>query len=320
MQAGYPRLVGDIGGTNARFAVQRTPGGPLEEVRTLPVAQHASLEAAVRHYLSEIGLSVVQAGMGIANPVLGDQVRMTNAGWAFSIEAMRQSLGWTRFALVNDFTALALSLPHLSVQDVRQLGGGTADPRGPMALIGPGTGLGVSGLLPVGVDRWVPLAGEGGHVTLPAVTPREQAVVRWLDERFGHASAERAVSGQGLENLHEALCALDGVVSTERLSAAEVSRRALAQQDARCDEALELMLVWLGSVAGNLALTLGATGGVYLGGGIVPRLGDRLLRSGLRARFEAKGRFQPMLARIPLFVIDAQVSPALLGAAHALDE
>lgn len=316
----FPRLLGDVGGTNARFALQHAPGAALTDIRTLSAKEHPSLEVAMRHYLHLSGDVVpVEAAIGIANPVVGDWVQMTNHHWAFSIEAMRQTLGLKRFVVVNDFTALALSLPSLRAHEWHQLGGQAPRERAPMGLVGPGTGLGVSGLLPVGENGWVPLAGEGGHVTLSPVTPREWAVVAWLQARFGHASVERAVSGQGLENLYQALCALDGVSEAPALTAAQVSQRGLAGDDVRCTEALQLFCAWLGSVAGNLALTLGATGGVYIGGGIAPRLGLFLQRSALRERFEAKGRFRPLLANIPLLLIDAATSPALLGAARALD-
>lgn len=316
---GFPRLLGDVGGTNARFAWQAAPEQPLTDVRALPAADHATLEAAIRHYLhSGAHPSPVDMAFGIANPVVGDQVRMTNHHWGFSIEGLRQALGLRRLRVLNDFTALALSLPDLRPEDLRPVGGGTPAARpAPLALIGPGTGLGVSGLLPTPAGGWVPLAGEGGHVTLSPATEREEQVARWLHRRYGHASAERAVSGQGLENLYLALTESDGHVATP-LSAAEVSQRGLAGDDAHCAEALAMFCALLGSVAGNLALTLGATGGVYLGGGIVPRLGAYLEQSALRSRFEAKGRFAPWLATMPIYVIVAKESPALAGAARAL--
>ncbi len=319
-QESFPRLLGDVGGTNARFALQHSANAEISDIRTLPTRDHATLEAAARHYLHQAGeVRPAQMAIGIANPVVGDWVQMTNHHWAFSIEAMRQSLGLQRFVVINDFTALALSLPALQPHELRQIGGGQAVARAPIGLVGAGTGLGVSGLLPVGEHSWAALAGEGGHVTLSPATPREWAVSAWLHERFGHASAERAVSGQGLENLYQALCAIDAVADAPVLNAAEVSQRGLSGQDTRCTEALELFCAFLGSVAGNLALTLGAVGGVYIGGGIAPRLGGFLDASALRTRFEAKGRFQPLLAGIPIFLIDAATSPALLGAARALD-
>jgi glucokinase len=318
---GAPRLLADVGGTNARFAWQAAPGAPLEDPRTLACADHPSLEAALRHYLAGLPREAPRVGaIAIANPVVGDQVRMTNHHWSFSIEALRQALGWVWLEVLNDFTALALALPHLRAEERVAVGGGTARAGAAIGLLGPGTGLGVSGLLPDGRGGWVPLQGEGGHVSLAPVGAREAAVAHWLHQRHGHASAERAVSGQGLLELHHALCALDAVpVPAGLASAADVSAAALARADVRCVEALDMMCGFLGSVAGNLALTLGARGGIYIGGGIVPRLGEAFARSPFRERFEAKGRFRPYLADIPVWVITAPQSPALLGAAQALD-
>jgi glucokinase len=317
----YPRLVGDVGGTNARFAWQAAPGAPLSDVLTLPCADHATLEAAMQHYLATLGRGRPHcAAIGIANPVVGDQVRMTNHHWSFSIEAVRQLLGLDRFLVINDFTALALSLPVLPKNELRQIGSGEAVVGAPLGLLGPGTGLGVSGLLPArGGQRAIPINGEGGHVTLAAADTREEAVIRRLRERFGHASAERALSGPGLVNLYVALCEVHGLAA-QPLQAADVSSRAAAGEDPICIEALDLFFSFLGNVAGNLALSLGARGGVYIGGGIVPRLGDAIDRSRFRERFEAKGRFGSYLQGIPTLLVDARVSPALLGAARALDD
>lgn len=314
------RLLGDVGGTNARFAWQDHDGAPLRDIATLPTADHATLADAITAYLRQIGRAAPPwCAIGIANPITGDHIRMTNCHWAFSISAMQQELGFERFIVINDFTALALALPDLAPGDLRQLGGGPAAPGAPIALIGPGTGLGVSGLIPGDMPgRWVPLQGEGGHVTLAASNTREAAVLEVLREEFGHASAERAISGQGLEALFAAVCRLDEIPGWTPLPAAEVSRRGLDGSDPRCVEALGLFCALLGNVAGNLALTLGARGGVYIGGGIVPRLGDAFTRSRFRACFEDKGRFRAYLEAIPVFVIHTEVSPALLGAARAL--
>ena len=285
-----------------------------------PCADYPSLEAVIQVYLAGLGRGVPeQACIGIACPVTGDLVRMTNHDWAFSTEAMRRALGLRRMLVINDFTAQALAVLAVPEGERVQVGGATAVTGAPVAVIGPGTGLGVSGLLPGPLGRWVPLMGEGGHVTLCAVTPEETAVVGVLQHRFGHASAERAVSGQGLENLYQALCQIDGV-EVVALSAAEVSARALAGNDARCVRALGLMCAFLGSVAGNLALTLGASGGVYLVGGILPRLGPWFKESLFRARFESKGRYDGFLQQVPAWVVTSATSPALAGAARALDE
>ena len=314
------RLLGDVGGTNARFAWQDGEGAPLRDIATLPTAEHATLADAISAYLKQLGRAAPPwCAIGIANPITGDRIQMTNCHWAFSISGMQRELGFERLIVINDFTALALALPDLQPSELRQLGGGAAVAGAPIGLIGPGTGLGVSGLIAGDTPgRWLPLQGEGGHVTLAAANEREAAVLQVLRNEFGHASAERAVSGQGLEALYAAVCQLDGIAGYAPLPAAEITQRALAGSDAQCVEVLDLFCGFLGSVAGNLALTLGARGGVYIGGGIVPRLGDAFTRSRFRACFEDKGRFRAYLAAMPVFVIHTEVSPALRGAARAL--
>ena len=319
-QSDFPRLLGDVGGTNARFAWQSHEGSPLSEVATLACANHASLLDAIHQYLRmHDKVQAAACAIGIANPITGDQVRMTNHHWSFSIAGLQHALGLQRLVVINDFTALALSLPALGSADLRALGGGVALPGGPLAVLGPGTGLGVSGLFPLGAGAgFLPINGEGGHVSLAPANEQEAAVILRLQSRFGHASAERALSGPGLVNLYDAACALAGAAA-ERLEPSDVLERATSGTDRHCAVALDLFCSFLGSVAGNLALTLGARGGVYIGGGIAPRIVGELERSAFRARFEAKGRFRDYLAGIPTFVIDAQTSPALLGAARALD-
>ena len=315
-------LLADIGGTNARFAWQNEAGAPIEAVRTYPCAEFASLHLAIAAYLHQLGRGQAgRAAIGIANPVSGDRVSMTNHHWSFSIEQMRQQLGLQQLLVMNDFTALALALPDLGVDEKRLICGGAPLAGAAMALIGPGTGLGVSGLIPSGSGaalRYQALDSEGGHATLCASTPREWAVLQCLQARFGHASAERAVSGQGLVWVYEALCSLDGVAMPTSLSAAQISAAALDHSDSRADETLGLFLAFLGAMAGNLALTLGARGGLYLGGGILPRLADRLVGSAFQSRFVGKGRFSDYLQAIPVYLIQTQESPALRGVARAL--
>ena len=317
------RLLADIGGTNIRLAWQAQSGGLLRDMRVLSCAQYASVDAAIRAYLDEVGLSIsalAEAALGIANPITEDQVRMTNHSWSFSQRALKQMLGLRRLVVINDFTALALALPMLTPAQLRQVGGGKAVEGSAIALLGPGTGLGVSGLVfPPGSGNGVPLAGEGGHVTLAAQTPVEFEVLRILQARYGHVSAERAVCGAGLVDLYHAVRVLAGVGGAEVSSAAQVTEQALQGSDPLALQALELFCGFLGNVAGNLALTLGARGGVYIGGGVVHRLGAWFDQSPFRARFESKGRFQPYLASIPCWVIDPGAAPALHGAARALD-
>jgi glucokinase len=245
---------------------------------------------------------------------------MTNhPAWAFSIAELKRELKLERLLVLNDFTTLALSLPVLKPEDLRQVGGSAPVEGAPIALIGPGTGLGAGGLIAAAHGRGAtPIAGEGGHVTLAACDEHEAAVVEHLRKRFGHASAERAVSGQGIENLYEACCALAGV-KPQALEAADISAHAIAGTDKQCGQAIDLFFSFLGTTAGNLALTLGAHGGVYIGGGITAKLGQLIEGSKLRERFEAKGRFHDYMTRIPLFVIDAKFPPALTGAARAFD-
>jgi glucokinase len=314
-----PRLLGDIGGTNARFAWQLQSGAPPSDIATYQCAQHASLLDAIRHYLAEHGGLTPRLGaIGIANPIDGDRVQMTNHHWSFSSLELREALGLERLIVINDFTAMALSLPGLTGTDLLQVGPGAATSGAPLALLGPGTGLGVSGLLPTGTRGFAPISGEGGHVTLSAGDEREAAVVQWLRRRFGHASAERALSGPGLVNLYEAGCALSGQ-AVQALEPRDVIDRARNGSDACCRMALELFCGFLGGVAGNLALTLGARGGVFIGGGIAPRMLAEIEDSSFRERFEGKGRFRSYLSGIPTFVIDASIPPALCGAAKALD-
>ncbi len=313
----FPRLVGDIGGTNIRFAVIAAAGGAPAQIRSFACSDFPGPEAAIRHYLACEGLALPPvAAFGIATPLSGDAVRMTNHPWAFSIEVLRQALGFAQLVFINDFSALALALPRLKGADLEQIGGGTPQPDAPLALLGAGTGLGVSGLIPC-TGGWQPLAGEGGHVSLAAGNAREAAIIAVLGTRFGHVSAERALSGPGLAALHDAIRQLEGTPPCP-LDSREISARALAGSCPHCTEALELFCALLGSVAGNLALTLGARGGVYIGGGIVPALGDFFARSGFRARFEAKGRFSAYLAAIPTYVIRAPYA-ALSGAGEALE-
>lgn len=316
----FPRLLADVGGTNARFAWQAEPGAPITDVRILPCADHPTLPAAMHAYLAGLGRGrPATAAIAIANPITGDQIRMTNHHWQFSQSAVKAEFGLQVLRLLNDFTALALALPDLQPHELRQVGGAAAVPDAAIGLLGAGTGLGVSGLLPDGRGGWVPLEGEGGHVTLPATTARERLVMDGLTARYGHASTERVTCGAGLVDTCAILCAADGVTASGLDSAAAVSDAALKQGHPQALEALQIFCALLGSVAGNLALTLGARGGVYVGGGIVPRLGSWFDGSPFRERFEAKGRFRGLLADIPVWVITATQSPALLGAARALD-
>jgi len=316
----FPRLLGDVGGTNARFGWQATAESGIEHVLVLPCAAHETLEAAIRTYLELKNLPLPRASaLGIANPITGDVIRMTNHHWSFSITDMQHSLGLDRLNVINDFTALALALPSIPTENLVQVGGTAAQAFAPKALMGAGTGLGVSGLLPTDAnDHWVAIAGEGGHVTLAAQTETEYRVIELIRQRYGHVSAERVLSGQGLVDLYLALRQLNKGDPVDVAGAAEITAWALHDKDPLALQCIEMFAGFLGSVAGDLALTLGARGGVYLGGGIVPRWLGWFETSHFRERFEAKGRFSAYLKDIPVWVINASESPALLGAARSL--
>jgi len=313
---GELRLLADIGGTNARFALQSQAGG-VDDVEVLAVADYPTPGAAICAYLANArgrGLasdSVRHAALAIANPVEGDAIRMTNSHWHFSTEALRQELGLTTLLVVNDFAALAMALPHLALEGRRQVGGGAAQPGRPLGLIGPGTGLGVSGVVPAG-NRWIALPGEGGHVSFAPNDRDEVAILEALWGEYGHVSAERLLSGMGLELIHWAR-------TGKRLQAAAISAAALDGSSGDCQGTVHVFCGILGGVAGNVALTLGATGGMYIGGGIVPRLGPLFEGSAFRARFEDKGRLAGYLARIPTYLITEEF-PALRGVSAMLSD
>ena len=329
------RLLADIGGTNARFAWQAGPGQPLVDELQLACDAHVSLQDAIAHYLRQTGRQAPpDCAIGIANPVTDDRVTMTNRDWSFSIEGLRAALGFERLLVMNDFKALAVALPSLRPEELHRIGGTDAPvPGAAMALVGPGTGLGVATLVPTPVGA-VAVDGEGGHVTLAAFDVDEAAVIAWLRRRYGHVSAERVLSGPGLVALHAAACHLNGVDAAD-LSAADIVALASLDEGVNepsaaiaeaspaqircCAQALRWFVGFLAGVSGNHALSVGARGGVYLGGGIPPRILGTLRQPFFRERFEAKGRMGDYLRRIPVYVIDARSPPALRGAAAALD-
>lgn len=307
------RLVADIGGTNARFALL-SEQRELSQQHTLACTDYPDIVTAVKAYLISVGQPVIEeAAFAIANPVVGDWVQMTNHHWAFSIQETRRTLKLKTLILKNDLTALAMSLPVLPDQDLKQLGGEMKDWNAPLAVVAPGTGLGVSGLIRSG-DQWIALEGEGGHVSLSPGNARESAILQWCWTSYEHVSAERLISGMGLQNLYRAICSIEGVVAQDLLPA-DISLRGQARSDDQCEEALAIFCGLLGSVAGNLVLTLGALGGVYIGGGIVPRLGSYFEMSTFRERFEAKGRFKGHLTKVPAYVIHTE-NPTLSGIAQ----
>jgi glucokinase len=305
------RLTGDIGGTNARFALARD--GVYTQMTSFVGDEFPSLEAAIDFYLARLpaGERPSEAALAIAGPVGNDGITLTNHPWSFTKSGLKAHFGFDRLIVLNDFTANAVSVPYLTAGDLDQIGQGQAKPNAPVAVLGPGTGLGVSGLLYDTDGKFIAIEGEGGHVTMAPANQREADMIDILRGRFDHVSAERILSGIGLVNLYEALCALDGVPAVA-YQPAQITDRATGETDLRCREVVEMFCAMLGTVAGNLAVTLGAQGGVYIAGGIVPRLGDRFRQSGFRQRFEAKGRFRAYMEAIPTYLI-VHPDPAMVG-------
>ena len=317
-------LVADIGGTNARFALVDPPLStrdlrfPLDEasVRSFSVRDFDSLAAAARHYLHMLQADAHRGVFAVAGRVDGGEARITNHPWVISAERTCRELGFERLQLINDFAAQAMAITLLTPADVAAIGGAAWTPA-PLqhdrtyAVIGPGTGLGVGALVVRG-GRAHPLETEGGHVSFPPGNPQEIAILQQLSAQFGRVSNERLVCGPGLVNLHAALCRIAGE-DPGAPQPADITARAAAG-DPRCAEAVDVFCAVFGAVTGDLVLTLGAWDGVFLTGGLVPRLLETLRHSGFRHRFEHKGRFSAAMSRVPALAV-LHPQPGLLGAA-----
>ena len=304
-------LVGDVGGTNARLALCTVETGEITQAKTYSGLEFASLEAVIRQYLAEQQLTVTEACIAIACPVTEDWVAMTNHTWAFSIKEMKANLGLKQLEVINDFTAVSMAIPMLSEADVLQFGGSKAQKDKPIAVYGAGTGLGVAHLVKVN-RHWISLPGEGGHVDFAPNSEEEDVILKVLRAEVGHVSAERVLSGPGLVNLYRAIVKGDQR-QPETLEPKDITERALAGSCTDCRRALSLFCVIMGRFGGNLALSLGTFGGVYIAGGIVPRFMAFFQASGFRAAFEDKGRFKDYAREIPVFMI-THSQPGLLGA------
>jgi glucokinase len=303
-------VLADIGGTNARFALLRD--GVLGPIAHLVVADHHQFESALDAFLAEQPdrASIPYALFGLAGVVENERCALTNSQWIVDAKGLRSQFGFTDIHLVNDFEAVAWSLPCLVSGDLLQIGGGEPQPRRPMVVLGPGTGLGVAAYLPVEHGACV-VHSEGGHVTLAGSSLREDAIITKLRQQFGHVSAERVLSGPGLENLFCTIAILDSLSLAPR-SAAQITQAALAGACPTSINALETFCALLGAVAGNFALTFDSRGGVFIAGGIAGHLHEHLPRSQFRERFNAKGRMSGYLKAIPTYLI-LHEDPAFLG-------
>ena len=303
-------LLGDIGGTNARFALfeDDRPG----RIDSVQVSDYPNISAAIESLLARHAgsprLSAVL--LATAGPVEGNRCELTNSAWVIDGAELSERFELTYARVVNDFEAIAWSLPHLAVSDLFGIGRGKALVGPPAVVLGPGTGFGLASIVhgPQGI---IAVTTEGGHATLPSTSKREDEIIQHLRERFGHVSVERVLSGPGLINLYEAIGAVDGIEAPTR-NASEITE---AGRDGRCAvsrAALDMFCAILGTVAGNVAVSFGARGGIYIAGGIVPRIVEYVTGSQFRDRFEDKGRFRPYLATIPTYVI-VHPNPAFVG-------
>lgn len=322
-------LIADIGGTNARFALapikQFAAGEPLkltEEELLVPTAlngaQYETILDAVEAYLAGPAAAYPRpehAVMAIACPTDKDQITMTNHTWSFKVSELKASLGLTSLKFINDYNAMANAIPHMTAEQLIKVGRGEPVHGLPIAVTGPGTGLGLAALA-FSDSSPVTLETEGGHAHFAPTDSTEIEILRYLLTKYDRVSNERLISGMGLENIYQGLCVMQGLPIVE-LSAPDISTAALAKTDTLCEQALARFCAITGSYAGDIALALGAKGGVYITGGIVPRFIDYFKDSEFRARFEAKARLSGFVESIPTYVVVAQ-QPGLLGSAAVL--
>lgn len=299
---GATALIADIGGTNARFGIVDREG--THDLMYLSCADYTGPAEAAQDYFQKIGLTrrPVAGVMAVAGPVQGDLINFTNLQWSFRQSRLQADLGLTSLAVMNDFKAVALAVPGLDPALVSKIGGGDPVPQGAIGVIGPGTGLGVASLI-WGGQHYIAQPGEGGHVTMPPINEREYAIFQQLRVKYHHISAERVCSGKGLENLYNAVRVLDQKMDKPDLTAPEISAHAIKGSCEIAQECLDLMLKFLGRISGNLGLTLGAQGGVYIAGGIPTKLGDYFKTSAFLEEFQAKGRQRDFMAGIPVYMV-----------------
>ena len=303
-------LIGDIGGTYARFAL--ADGASVGPVWSVEVAARRNAVEAIADFVAtqRAGVAIDGALLAAAGPVEGGRCKLTNAAWILDEAEVARAFGLSSVRIVNDLEAVAAGLPDLPKLQMRRIGPEDGIFGAPMAIVAPGTGLGMACLVVGPRGRHV-IGGEGGHASLACIDAEHDRLIAILRREFGHVSAERILSGRGLANLHRAIALRDGI-NVEARTPAEVTAGAFDGSCVVCRAAVDAFCAVLGAVAGDLALTIGARGGIFIGGGIVPRFVNHLAGSAFRQQFEAKGRLQPYLARVPTHVILHQ-NPAFVG-------
>jgi len=313
-------LIGDIGATNVRFAIYLNQ--KIQKQQSYKCKDFSSIEKAIKNYINtelEENIPVPIGGaIAIACPVIGDEVQMTNHPWKFSISKLQENLGWESLKIVNDFTALSCALPFFSLSDLHKIQDkGKIVLKHPMAVIGPGSGCGASTLISIGSD-FFPLPGEAGHSTISGTNPTEDAIIAILKRDNEIVSFETVLSGKGIVNLYKAVCEIDAVKPL-KIDQETIVEKALHKADDQCFEALNLFCSFLGNLAGNMTLTVGAKGGLFLAGGIIPNIKDFLETSIFREKFESKEGMQGYLQGIPTYVI-THPTPAFVGLKYIINK
>lgn len=319
MANSFPRLVADIGGTNARFSLETAPY-VYEHTKVFACKDYKNLVDAANTYLLSIGVKHVEyAGLALPTPIVGDEIYMVNNPWqTLSIETTKKELGLKNIVFLNDFHALALSIPHLKEEYLIKIGGITADQSKPRGIIGPGTGLGVATLVSHPNGDYIAVPAEGGHTTFAPANLEEMELWQFVHRRFSHVSFERFVSGPGLQLIYEAVCHQKQYKFEQLPTPAEITRKAINRECWISQLTLDHFCRMLGTVSSNLAVTTNSFGGIYIGGGVVPRIIDYFRQSDFRCRFEDKGRLRKYLEKIPTYIITYEF-PAFLGVSYALD-
>lgn len=316
----FPRILTDIGGTNARFCLEITKNN-FTQMLTLSCNDFEDLSAAIAHYLTIIAIqSVKHAVIALPTPVVDDTILMVNSPWKnFSIIETKNKIAIENIIFLNDFHALALATPFIDKNNLFQVGGLIANPNSPITIIGPGTGLGMAGLIKDSSGNYLAIAAEGGRSSFTAVNEEEFEIWQYIHKRFNHVSVERLVSGPGLQIIYEALCNKQNKLIKQLPTPQEISANAIDNSCWICKQTLDHFCRMLGTMASNLAVIFNSFGGVYIGGGIIPQILDYFINSDFRCRFEDKGRYRPYLAKIPVYVI-LQQYPAFLGCSYAMDK
>lgn len=308
----FPILIGDVGGTNARFAVVTDALSEPGEPGIVQTANFASIDDAIRSVLDRTAVKPRSAVIAIAGPVDGDEIPLTNCPWIVKPRGMLAGLGLGDIVILNDFEAQALAVVALDKEHMEAIGGGKAEPNAGRVVLGPGTGLGVAGLIHA-CGRWIPVAGEGGHMDIGPRTPRDLQVFPHIEPLEGRISGEQILCGRGLVNTYRAVAKADGVAAAMS-SPAEITAAALGRTDPVATEALELFVTCLGRTAGDLALVFKSRGGVFLTGGIAQKIVPALKAGNFRAAFEDKAPHRELLKSVPVYVITHPL-PALAGLA-----